>query len=538
MVSLRLAERLKATGYDDKIEPVQHLDGRTVVRVNDTEVVVSSATQKPNRSLWVAWMYIFDWYPSHYSKEEKHLVKKLDRVLLTLCCLCFYIKWLDQNALNSAYWSGMREELEIKGNEYSLFGTFYNIGYMIFEIPSMMIISRPQFARYYVPTMETLWSILTFTQSTLSSVSQIYGTRFLLGVLETPAATGSIYLLTSWYRSDEVFKRAGVWYVSSNMGAMFSGYFQAAVTDLDGTHGMSGWRWLFIVDGCISICVAIAGFFLYPGLPTTQPRVWWLTEEERLLAVARMQSQGTKQSSKIGKRMLKRVFTHWHFYVAVLTYVFFQCTSYVGGQMQAWLKKEADMNGTYTIKEINLIPTGVQGLAIVSGILITSLVMIYPMWIVFSCVTSVLLFSNVCLRIWNIPLGLHFTCYYLLGLTSCMTPILFPWIQMIMKDDNEARSFTTGAMMTIGWAFFSFYPITVFPILEAPRWSKGYTVNIVFIICYWTIFMIGQYLWRREEQNKKFDINQHGNSDADEFVKPEAIEVEIDDEKMKKETKP
>lgn len=57
------------------------------------------------------------WYPSHYSKEEKHLVKKLDRVLLTLCCLCFYIKWLDQNALNSAYWSGMREELEIKGNE-------------------------------------------------------------------------------------------------------------------------------------------------------------------------------------------------------------------------------------------------------------------------------------------------------------------------------------------------------------------------------------------------------------------------------------
>ncbi|TQN64823.1 Pantothenate transporter liz1 [Colletotrichum shisoi] len=537
MVPLRLAERLKATGYDDKIEPVQNLDGKTVVRVNDTEVVVSSATQKPNRSLWVAWMYIFDWYPSHYSKEEKHLVRKLDRVLLTLCCLCFYIKWLDQNALNSAYWSGMREELEIKGNEYSLFGTFYNIGYMIFEIPSMMIISRPQFARYYVPTMETLWSILTFTQSTLNSVSQIYGTRFLLGVLETPAATGSIYLLTSWYRSDEVFKRAGVWYVSSNMGAMFSGYFQAAVTDLDGTHGMSGWRWLFIVDGCISICVAIAGFFLYPGLPTTQPRVWWLTEEERLLAVARMQSQGTKQSSKIGRRMLKRVFTHWHFYVAVLTYVFFQCTSYVGGQMQAWLKKEADMNGTYTIKEINLIPTGVQGLAIVSGILITSLVMIYPMWIVFSCVTSVLLFSNVCLRIWNIPLGLHFTCYYLLGLTSCMTPMLFPWIQMIMKDDNEARSFTTGAMMTIGWAFFSFYPITVFPILEAPRWAKGYTVNIVFILCYWTIFMIGQYLWRREERNKKFDINQHGNSDADEFAKPEAIEVEIDDEKMAKSTK-
>jgi len=65
------------------------------------------------------------------------------------------------------------------------------------------------------------------------------------------------------------------------------------------------------------------------------------------------------------------------------------------------------MNGTYSIEEINLIPTGVQGVAIVTGILVTSLVMIYPMWAVFSVVTSLLLFANVCLRIWHIPLGLH-----------------------------------------------------------------------------------------------------------------------------------
>lgn len=75
--------------------------------------------------------------------------------------------------------------------------------------------------------------------------------------------------------------------------------------------------------------------------------------------------------------------------------------------MQAWLKKESDMHGTYSIEEINLIPTGVQGVAIVFGILITSLVVVYPMWIVFSIVTALLLFANVCLRVWYIPLGLH-----------------------------------------------------------------------------------------------------------------------------------
>lgn len=131
--------------------------------------------------------------------------------------------------------------------------------------------------------------------------------------------------------------------------------------------------------------------------------------------------------------------------------------------MILWLKHEADLNGTWTIEQINIIPTGVQGVSIVFGILATSLVMIYPMWAVMSVVATVLLFANVCLLVWDIPVGLHckfpvtaveaktdfsqVTAYYMLGLTSCVTPILFPWVNLIMKDDAEARAFTTGAMV-------------------------------------------------------------------------------------------
>lgn len=77
--------------------------------------------------------------------------------------------------------------------------------------------------------------------------------------------------------------------------------------------------------------------------------------------------------------------------------------------------------------------------------------------------------------------------------------------------------------MTVGWAFFSFYPITVFPILKAPQWTTGFTVNIVFIICYWALFLLGQYLWRREEARKKYDINVHAPGCAsDEELKGES----------------
>ena len=161
-----------------------------------------------------------------------------------------FLKWLDSSNINNAYVSGMKEELNLNGNQYSLFGTFYNCGYLVFQIPSLLLLSRPKIAKYYLPLMEVLWSIVTFTQSQMRNERDIYGTRFLLGLLETPVASGTTYVLGSWYKPEEVFKRTGVWYVSNNIAVMFGGYLQAAAyKNLNGVGGMAGWRWLFIIDG-------------------------------------------------------------------------------------------------------------------------------------------------------------------------------------------------------------------------------------------------------------------------------------------------
>jgi len=112
-----------------------------------------------------------------------------------------------------------------EGNRYSLFGTFYNCGYLVFQIPSLMLLSRPKIARWYLPIMEVLWSIVTFCQSQMRHEHDIYGSRFLLGLLETPVAPGTTYVLGSWYKPEEVFKRTGVWFISNNVAVMFGGVF-------------------------------------------------------------------------------------------------------------------------------------------------------------------------------------------------------------------------------------------------------------------------------------------------------------------------
>ncbi|KAF2635400.1 pantothenate transporter liz1 [Massarina eburnea CBS 473.64] len=471
-------------------------DETTAVEPATTNVI--APIDAPKRSPWKAWMYLWEWYPSHYPAEEKKLLRKMDACLLSFCSFMFFLKWLDSSNINNAYFSGMKEELNLVGNEYSFFGTFYNCGYLVFQIPSLLILSRPGLARLYLPTMEVMWSIVTFCQSQMRNANDIYGTRFLLGLLETPVASGTTYVLCSWYRPEEVFKRTGVWYVSNNIAVMFGGYLQAAAYNgLNGVSGMAGWRWLFIIDGIISLPVAIAGFFIFPGLPSSK-RPWWLTQAEHELAQQRMREVGVEPSTKLNWSVIRRTLSRWEFYVGVLAYTFFLSSSYPHGQMAMWLKAKG-----YSIPQVNTIPTGAQGVSVFAALLATSLCMIYPLWTIFSVVQVIYMFANVCLLVWVIPKGLHFASYYLLGVSAAVTPILMPFINMSMRDDAEARAVTIGAMLTGGWAVFSFYPVVVFPAIEGPKWRKGYSVNIAFVFFTWFFFLVGQYLYKRDEKRNK-----------------------------------
>jgi hypothetical protein len=144
--------------------------------------------------------------------------------------------------------------------------------------------------------------------------------------------------------------------------------------------------------------------------------------------------------------------------------------------MALWLKDLAAKHpGAYTIPQINTIPTGAQGVSVFAALLATSLCMIYPLWTIFSIVQAIFMFANIILLVWVVPKGLHFACYYLLGVSAAVTPILMPFINMAMRDDAEARAITVGAMLTAGWAVFSFYPIVVFPVVQGkPSRSQSF----------------------------------------------------------------
>jgi MFS transporter, ACS family, pantothenate transporter len=121
--------------------------------------------------------------------------------------------------------------------------------------------------------------------SRCSSATQVYVLRFFVGLAESAFYPGMQYVIGSWYRKDEIAKRSCIFQSCSAIATMFSGYLMAAVYHLGGKSGFKGWQWydnylsrskspadtsrLFIVDGIISLPIAIAGFCVLPDMPET-----------------------------------------------------------------------------------------------------------------------------------------------------------------------------------------------------------------------------------------------------------------------------
>lgn len=197
-----------------------------------------------------------------------------------------------------------------------------------------------------------------------------------------------------------------------------------------------------ITTGIISLPIALAGFLIFPGLPSSA-KPWWLTPAEHDLARSRVAAAGIAPSSKLSWSVIKRTFRRWEFYMGLLAYTFFLSSSYPHGQMALWLKDQAAKFHNYSVPQINTIPTGAQGVSVVAALLATSLCMIYPLWSIFSVVQTIYLIANILLLVWVIPKGLH--CEYwsspsYLACTnsvfSCM--LLPPWCISSRYSDSHA----------------------------------------------------------------------------------------------------
>lgn len=134
------------------------------------------------------------------------------------------------------------------------------------------------------------WGATTMGLGGVHSWASVTVVRFLLGVFEAGLFPGLVYYLTFWYRTEERSIRIAFILASATLAGAFGGAIAYGVGHMNGTGGLSAWRWLFILEGIPSIFSAVLVYFFLPDYPETAR---WLSEDERMLATDRLHLEGS-----------------------------------------------------------------------------------------------------------------------------------------------------------------------------------------------------------------------------------------------------
>ncbi|KAM5352620.1 hypothetical protein ACJ41O_005342 [Fusarium nematophilum] len=301
-----------------------------------------------------------------YKPGERRLVQKIDFFILTFCCLSYLVNYLDRSNINNAYVSGMREDLGFQGDQLNQIFTCFTIGYVFGQIPSNLSLHYVK-PRIWFPLMMLLWGGLTMVTASVQNPRSIMAIRFFQGLCEASTFVGTHYILGSWYTERELGKRSGIFTASGLAGTFIGGFIQTGIhKSMDGLQGLSGWRWLFIIDGLITVPVALYGFFLFPDTPHTTT-AFYLSEEERALAISRVPP--VEERPPLTFRFAKKVLTSWFWWGFVVLWIIAGETESFSTNALLALYMQNHPSNSYTIPQLNNYPTGVAAVGIVSTLL-------------------------------------------------------------------------------------------------------------------------------------------------------------------------
>lgn len=156
------------------------------------------------------------------------------------------------------------------------------------------------------------WGAATMGLGGANNYAQVTGIRFLLGVMEAGLFPGFVYYLTFWYRTSERSIRVALILASATLAGAFGGAIAYGVGHMNGAHGLSAWRWLFIIEGAPSCASAFLVWLILPDYPESAN---WLTQEEKELAAQRLETEGSKGSAKsMSWADAKDVLMDWRLY--------------------------------------------------------------------------------------------------------------------------------------------------------------------------------------------------------------------------------
>ncbi|RPA94406.1 MFS general substrate transporter [Choiromyces venosus 120613-1] len=245
---------------------------------------------------------------AHRLEHDEEVVRRAWRKadmrikLMPVVVLLYLASYIDRANIGNAQVLGMQKELQLTSSEYNWALSIFFIGYVVYETPSQIILKRIS-PKWYIPLLTVIWGVICCLVSTVHGSSGLLAVRFFLDIAESGFLPELIY----W-----------TLYSSVSLTGAFGGLLATGINALGGTHGISGWRWIFITEGVITTGFGLLAIIFMSNYTETAS---WLTEKEKAVIIqANQADRALRATEAFNWKQICTAFTNYRTWLWGMVY--------------------------------------------------------------------------------------------------------------------------------------------------------------------------------------------------------------------------
>jgi sugar phosphate permease len=208
--------------------------------------------------------------------DERALYQRITRRLIPYMFVLYIVAYLDRVNVGFAAMD-IQRQLHFSNTVYGTGAGIFFLGYALCDLPSSLMLRRVG-TRLWIARIMISWGLVSACMVWIGSPHSFYLLRFLLGVAEAGFVPGMLLYLTFWFPSHERARAVAKFMTATSLAGVVGAPLSSALLKMDGLRGLSGWQWLFLLEGVPTVLLGISVLFVLKDSPD---KVTWMSPAEK-----------------------------------------------------------------------------------------------------------------------------------------------------------------------------------------------------------------------------------------------------------------